>query len=704
MNAPASDKPNVPTAAQRRLKYGLNVALTVVVAAAIVTVLNLLAYKFYLFKDLTALGQYSLSKQTRQVLRDLDENYTIATLTAPVDSASDPMRAAAVTQTIDLCDVYGRLSGNISVQHYSVGRDAVKIDKFLRDLESRYADELAPLKTAVEQGRTALGTLHEEVARQIEVLQAVLADESWNDPKLRDYATRVLQMLGRFDQRYEPIAQSIDELLESGMPDYDAVRQMCQARLSEMKDQVYVEARRIFADVAQTDRVPGHIRELLLQTNTLFDRSIEAIDAGLQQIDAAAPVEAYDELRTRFTDTSGQDLVVILGPDRVQIVSLSELSPDLSVLTRRESPELRFLGEERITGSLISMSLEQPPLVVFVSGGPPAIGPQGQFEYVAKRLRSVNFDVQQWSPAGQMMQFGQMMPPGPPPEPKPGQKAVWIVTPFGPDNPMNPTGAQAKQAAADVLRGRMEAGDSVMFLLTVNVGMRFGASEPIAEMLGPWGITPKLDQVVWREIVQPDRQAQSVTQFVIDQWPGDTPITSALQGMRGAFVFASPLILGTGEIEGVTRMPLVKLEGQRIWADESMGEQERPKFKEASSQPSFLVGVAAEAGDKRIIAIADPGWATDQITTYSLAGRPGEDLVSLFGAAFPANGELFVNSVYWLAGLENLIAASPRSQDIRRIEPMEEGTHNALRWVLLVGIPAAAFGAGIAMWMVRRRA
>jgi hypothetical protein len=693
----------VATASKRRLKYGMNVAVAVLVAVAVVVVVNALAFKFFLFKDLTALGQYSLSKQTRQVLASLKDDYTIATLMTAPDPGRDPMRAAAIQQTTDLVDVYARHSSRITAQHFMVGRDAAKIERFFANLVSRYDDQLTPTRQAIDKSRAALGNLHEEVGRQIEMLKAILAQESFTDPRLREFTTLVLQMLARFDQRYKPIADSIDELLLSGMPDYTAVRDMLQARLREMKDKVYAEATAQFEGAARSERVPPQVREMMLQTNQLFARAVEAIEDGLRDIDEVVPVEEYDALRNRLADSGGDELVVVIGPRRVQVVSLSEMSPDLSRMVSRESPELRFVGEERLTGSLISMSLEQPPLVVFVSAGPPAIGPQGMFEHVARRLRSVNFDVQMWNPAGQMASFGQMVPPGPPPMPAPGQKAVWIVCPFPPDNPMNPMAGAAKTDVASLVSEQIDQGHNVMFMLSVNPGARFGAGDPVAELLGPWGITPRLDQVVWREVVRPDRQTQSVTQFIVDSWPEGMAITDALQGMTGIFVFGSPLVLGSGDLPDVTRYPLVRLEGPRIWAEDQLNEGSRPQFKPATAAESFLIGVAAQSQNKRIVAIADPGWAADQMTTYSRAGQPGEDFVTLFGAAFPANAELFVNSVYWLAGLEELIAASPRSQDIRRIEPMSPATHTTLRWVLLAGVPAVAFAAGVGMWLVRRR-
>ena len=98
--------------------------------------------------------------------------------------------------------------------------------------------------------------------------------------------------------------------------------------------------------------------------------------------------------------------------------------------------------------------------------------------------------------------------------------------------------------------------------------------------------------------------------------------------------------------------------------------------------------------------VADPAWATDQITNYGMLG-PGS--APLVGALFPGNSELFVNSVYWLAGLDQLIAASARTQDIRRIQISVSGTR-AIQRTLPILLPLAILASGVGVWLVRRKA
>ena len=81
----------------------------------------------------------------------------------------------------------------------------------------------------------------------------------------------------------------------------------------------------------------------------------------------------------------------------------------------------------------------------------------------------------------------------------------------------------------------------------------------------------------------------------------------------------------------------------------------------------------------------------------------GIGLADMFGAAYPANAELFTNSVFWASGREELIAASPRVQDTRRIDAIEPTQLSVLSWILRLAGPVVAIGAGLTIWFIRRR-
>ena len=396
---------------------------------------------------------------------------------------------------------------------------------------------------------------------------------------------------------------------------------------------------------------------------------------------------------------------MLLGPRQVRVLSVGELfrEPDLDQRPAGISPELHFQGEEKITGALVSMTLEHPPLVVFVNDGlVESIGARGLFEHVAQRLRNMNFQVEQWSPAGRAGPMGQPMPAGPPPEPKPGQPAVWVVLADTGYKPAQPMGVAGYAQIIERIKGRLAAGDGAMIMLSASGTTPFGGGGAVVQLLEPWGISPQLDRLVLRQITLPDHTSRPVSRHEIVRWPKGSPITGPLAGMPGVFLQASPLVLGDAAAKGVELWPLAEVGGDEVWAERDFRADPPPSLDPAGAGGPFVIAAAARRGTTgRLVVVGDPVWAADEITTNADRFLRAAGMAELFGAAFPANAELFVNSVQWLAGLDQLIAASARTQDIRRVGPVPNLT--GLKWSVLAGAPGAVAIAGLAVWLVRRR-
>jgi hypothetical protein len=221
--------------------------------------------------------------------------------------------------------------------------------------------------------------------------------------------------------------------------------------------------------------------------------------------------------------------------------------------------------------------------------------------------------------------------------------------------------------------------------------------DPIVELLEPWGITPQVDRVVFRQHVLPNRRTSMVSQHRLNQWPTDLPITQAISGMGGFFYQPVPIQVSSTQARVY---PLAVLSGDDLFASRDfMSQNPQPTAEEKIAQA--VVAAAAEKDDRRIVVVGEPVWASNEITTYGRGDLRG--LAELVGAEFPANAELFLNSVYWLAQMDQLIAASARTQDIRRVETMTPTRLYTLRWLLLLGMPLAAGGAGVSVWLVRRK-
>ncbi len=702
------------TQQQRRVKYGINVIVAAAAAVAIVVLLNWIAdrqvrrnlppeVRRFVRYDLTATRSYSLSKQTLEVLKGLKDDYRIVTLLSGDDPALGVLRSE-IEQGKSLIDEYASYSNRVTVEHVDPGLQVTRVEQFHKELIARYESRLTPLRGAVDQGVAALDAVRRDTAAMLKPVRTILEDATLTDGQLKEFVRSVAQAFGRFEGDLTLVSEEVKAAVDQTPPNYAAAKRTLETLLAELDEQVYAVALDQFQSASKGEGTPASVREGLLELVERITASRKGVQDALAALRAAQSDAEYDRLRSQLA--SEFNTVVVVGPRQVQVLKLSDLfraeeasepSPE------QEQRKFVFLGEERITGALANMSLEHKPLVVFVSSGQSApLGrgnPQTTYNQVAQRLRNMNFDVQSWSPMpGRNPMTGQPEPPSEPPQPKEGQRAAWIVLPSEP-NPMNPFAAQAPQQVVELVRAQVEAGQGVMMMLMAQPMMGMGGEDPLAGILNEWGITPQLDRVVMREEVTPDRRRLALAQHEMSRWPGESPITAAMSGASGVMLMASPIQFeAQGSKSKVQPLVRIAAAGGNLWSDTNLTDPTKAKFNPAAAQEQFVVGVSAEREEQRLVAIADPVWATDYVTTYGPLG-PGS---AQLGAVFPGNSDLFVNCVYWLTRMDQLIAAGARSQDIRRVSDLSPAAMSGIRWMLLLGLPLLVAAGGLGVYLVRR--
>jgi hypothetical protein len=137
--------------------------------------------------------------------------------------------------------------------------------------------------------------------------------------------------------------------------------------------------------------------------------------------------------------------------------------------------------------------------------------------------------------------------------------------------------------------------------------------------------------------------------------------------------------------------PLAELGGPNFWATGELQDLQNLERPEDLGPQSFTVAAAVEAGDQpKLVIFADQVSGTDWL------------LGSYRGQLFPANSELYMNSIYWLTGLDQLIAASARVQEVARVGSMSQAVHRTIIWGLLLGMPGICLAAGLGVWLRRR--
>lgn len=689
---------NNETQNSRRFKYGINVMISVVVVLAIVVILNIISYKrlAHLRLDMTATRLYSLSEQTQKLLSKMEKDVQIVTLIS--------RNAEEINKAKDLISEYDNYSSHITVQHIDPARQLARVEQFYGTIKARYTDTVKPLEDAIEQGRKTVSQLAGDIAEQKKLMVALMENKAFTDGQEKQLLEQVIRSFARFDSEFKQTSEQLDKTLESALPDYTGSLDVLKSLISQYDEKVYAVVVDYLKKFQETSKQPGDIKNKLLELSDSFKATRVRIGQVLPLLRSIKAGEEY----TKVTQQIAQpDAVVLVGEDQIRVISLVDMfrmpQEQQQQMAEGKQPELQFLGEEKITGNLLAMSMDIQPLVVFIQGSPrqPILGPQGQYQAVAERLQNLNFEVKDWSPQGRPNpRTGQPGQPAPAPEPKDGQSVVWIVTPIEPTNPMMMQMGQmgGGQQIVDHVRSRMEKGEAVLFMSGPNPAAAMGMPDPVAEVLGSWGINVQSGSLIMNEVTVSSRRTAADPTIRVTSWPNELSVTQALSGNAGIFASASPIDIE--KKDGVDTYPLAYAQGARMWAQKDLRDQD-PKYNADDAAKQFTIAVAASEDGKRLAVFADPMWATDQIVNYGLLG-PGT--AQMVGAAFPGNAELFVNSIFWLSNMDEMIAASARSQDIRRIGEITPAQMTGIRWAILAGVPLAIFAIGIAVGLKRRAA
>jgi len=252
---------------------------------------------------------------------------------------------------------------------------------------------------------------------------------------------------------------------------------------------------------------------------------------------------------------------------------------------------------------------------------------------------------------------------------------------LGPDKPVS-------QDEVNLLDQYLAKGGA-LFIMEEPVALtQFGtAPDPLADYLGKtWGITLRPD------IVADPTSGQIV--FAVGFLSADHPITEKLTTYNSIMPTARSLAISSTS-SGKTLSQLVST------ASNAWGETDTANFK-ANNQPNFdastdtkgplILGVAAQdlQNQGRVVVFGDVDFASD-------------GYLQTFANVANANLDLFINSVDWAAGQENIINLTPKQTTTRMLLPPQQTAMNLIMLGTVIIIPGLALVAGIGVFFQRRR-
>lgn len=717
-------------AGQRRMIYGANVGVAVVVACLLTGVVVFLGDRFSIRKDLTQSSVNTLSPRTRQVLGSLDQDVTITGLYAIV-TEYDKVGIKRQNIERDMLSVFEGASRKITQRMLDPLKDRDALSDLLKRIREKpaYKDESAPHQKVVE----ACGPLVADLTKTVRDDAQAMGQLAQNDHKLASIRQFVI-IANSFQLILAPSCEDLAEKLENlrtgEIPRWGRAAETLKAALPQIRSPL-TESRDWFNDAAATQP------DLAAPTKEAFHRMAENYTALLKriadlqsQVDELKPVK-LDQVADALTNAVKAPPIIVETANEARVVSFDEVweyrQDDADMGPDRD--DRVFNGEEALLSAILGVASKEKIGVVFVRYGgesptmpdfkkyqPGGPLPTAPFIQLSQKLEKLNFKTFDWDLATQKT----------PPAMENITRSVYVIMPPTPPPPQNPMRPQPpapsitpedKQKVFDAIA----ASGSALFLAESSATR--GPMEPYAYseyLRKTWGIDVKAPYLAIEFTPIPSKSGRytlaspraplllrsGAFEFLMH------PITKPLRASLGALDTVAPLEKYTGEgaPTGVTVEPLMDVKTDNVWAfDDVMAIQQELRSQdgtapnEKSLRPPFAVAMAAQNDKKqRVVVVGSVEWASDQYAQARTFAQSGDGLIRTL--VFPANTDLFTNTLFWLLGDESRIAIGTRTGDVPRLDKLTPGmTAKIWKGFLVAGWPAFALVVGGVVALARRR-
>lgn len=722
---------------QRWLKYGVNVALTSLVVLVLAGIAVWAAegntkatQKLRGRADLTSDGSNELKPQTVQLIRELPAEVTLVSLYPQLKKEEAAAKGTDTHGKVqDILDEYRRNGKNIRVETIDPVADPGKLDAWLGEVKRKYGkntDNYAKFVTEFPKTLDEIKKLTEAEAAEIRKVFEQLGptEDKLTDEQVAMIRGTVLPARNTvlvFPQILASASENAKVEIEQKIPDYAAAVQSVKSGLSLLSRQCDGLVT-LFTKLKDEKDVPAPVKAYAEASVPRF-RAIKAkADESVKKTEALGELKLDDVRKKLIPAAEGQTTppaIAVMGPDDVRVIDDFALwkSGEATGLTgtSTDKPKLRFAGEQQLTSAILGLAQQKKQKVAFVrAGGQPlttAVGFGGgaPFGEIVDRLKSYNFDVVE-KDLGPPNPRQQMPTPNEPTDEE-LKSAIWVVFSSPPDRSMAMMGMPPPTGVlGEKLKAHLDAGGSALCLMGLE-------GEDLAPALKDWGVEARPSVIMAHQKIEggeanPDDFVEQARRqpfiFVLNEF-GDHPITTPLRSLDAALVpmvqvkkGAPPAGTTVTEIIPVPNNPPAWGETDLAALNGTSRRQADPAFDKASdiSQPLFAGAAAEKQGKGRLVVLG-----TQNAFNSGLLNLPDPKLAKskTIVARFPGNGELFTNSIFWLARNEKMIALSPSALDTARIEPVQAGTLQFLKvGVVLVLLPLLAVAAGVGVWLTRR--
>jgi hypothetical protein len=713
-NNPKKENPGLPeNQAQRWIKYGSNVALTVVLAIVLAVMLTWVAQRTSLRADTTRGGSLSLKPQTLQVLKQLKQHITLVSLYTHTLTDSDETNMAQ--RVADLLDEYKRHNGNIDVKVIDPISEKDKLEDLHQEFITKYGSQIKSYKDYLTDWKAQYEQVRKLTNQEADVVRpfasTAAAPTGDEDTPVSAFVRTITDAL---PQRLQDAKDAVDRELTRKHPDYKGAVTTARNQMetvSQLAGSIIEQAPKAQAIAT----LPAEFRKYLADSTPRYQQIKKMCDDMISRADKLGELKV-DQLEQAL---NVDNPILVLGENEWRILSLRQVwqdDPDVKAMANGQKILPRFAGEQQITTAIYTLESPKKPKVCFVRpGGQPLTSPGfppfsqgGPLSIVADRLREYNFDVTEKDLSGQWAMQAQMqrMPSAPEPSDEEIKDAVWVVLDFA-NEQQQPT---APPAVAAKLAEHLKQGGSALVLVEPR-------GENLNDVLKDWGVKIHPEAIAVHEAVtisegaaaaDPMEEAKGRPYIFDVRNYGDHLIAKPEQNLDSVFVPICPVDTMAAPGANVTALlPLSQaVGGLKTWGEtdiDALSRNEPPAYQpdKGDLPPPTFGGAAVEKGNGRLVVFGSASFMFNRLVRF-----PDPNLLrrGMIVSRFPGNLELATNSIFWLAKLDPMIAISPTAMDVSRISgDLSPGMLRFWRiGVLLVLLPGLVIAGGLGVYAARK--
>ncbi|MCH8806639.1 MAG: hypothetical protein IH986_11185 [Planctomycetes bacterium] len=729
-------------ASQRRVLYGLNVGVSVVLATVVLVLAVYFSGRFRTQIDMTGEARLnSLSERTVKLVSGLDQNVTITGLYAVLSEYQNfaQKRADRVRDLLDLYESDGR--GKVTANLVDPMKNPAKLNDLIQRLsaKSKYAEEAAPHKAALEK----FPALNDRLAAMVSEHTDRFAGLEQTNPALAAVREYNIVRLNFDDikRRAQRSGETIKNSLEKvEIPLYGRSVQVAREHLTAVRRTLAGIQGWFAGGARQVPNIQPDALAFFDEAGSAITSVLEEVDVFLNETQDLKPVkieEFYDKLKR----AAGDAVIVVEAENEARLLSLNDVWPfrtDRSAPPAPDNDPRDFAGEQAISSALLQLTRKDRTAVVFVYFGGlspirsiPQMNPMMQqrippapYEALDALLKKQDFLTEDWD----------VKTTKTPPVVEDAARTIYVV--LSPQPPRQPNAMmpspEGRITAADkkLVTDAVEASGLAVFLAgwapPTSPMLPIPGTYEYAEYLrDTWGVDVQYKHLAleFTAAENPDlwvpagRNRNPVYIGVGASGPihfTDHEITQPLRGLRAVFSTVAPLRIVEGDEKpaNVTVEVVAAVEETSdVWAFDNLqlvqsdlAQKRGTRPREGDIRAPFPVAVTAtdESNKRRVAIFASESFAADAITQASAFEMRSRGLVMY--AAYPANSDLFVNTLHWLTGDADRISVGPRRGNVALLDGLKDDWKVPYYRGIMVGAgPLLALIVGGVVWMMRRR-